>query len=102
MRRSTRSSGVELRGVESAQRCAVVLERGDLGADARGGEVVEQVVVVVDAVAGGDRRMAAREIVEVAVDEARKVGRRLRGRRTDAAGPETERTGKDEKEAGHC
>ena len=61
--------GRQAGGVERLKTCAVALQRGDLGADAGGGKVVEEVVVVVNAIAGGDRRMSAREVVEVAIDE---------------------------------
>jgi hypothetical protein len=57
--------------------------------------------MVVNSVSRGDRRMSSGEIVEVSVDETRKVPRGPCRRRIDVVRAETERAGHDEKEAGH-
>jgi hypothetical protein len=70
MRRSTRSSSVRLVvSIFAERKAALLLELRDFGGDGSRREIVEQVVVAVDAVPGGDRRMAAREVVEIVVDE---------------------------------
>ena len=74
-------------GVERAERRRVATQRLDLRRDAGGREVVEPAVVVVDPVAGGDRRVAPRETVEVAVNESCELRRpsgasRAQGQRT--------------------
>ena len=71
MRRSTRSSGVR-RLSSNARSCARSRSSAAISAWIAAGEKSSrQVVVIVDAVAGGDRRMPAREVVEVPIDELR-------------------------------
>ena len=80
MRRSTRSSAVSA-AASTASSCA--RERAqprDFRGDGAGGKVLERVVVGVQAVAGGDRWVASRELLEVVVHERGELRRWLRRR----------------------
>jgi hypothetical protein len=65
----------QLGGIEPLELCLVALQRGDLAVDGARREVVEEGVVLVEAVAGGDGGMVPGKVVEVAVDESREGGR---------------------------
>src|SRR5262249_47521620 len=79
---------------------AVLLERRDLRANSLSAEVVDEVVVAVYAVPGGNRRMPSRKVVEIPVDEPGEFfGRRRRAPRAERE--ETEQGGKHENEGSH-
>ncbi len=70
MRRSTRSSGVSAVVSKAARVLASRFSAVISVAIPRRRKVVEQVVVLVQSVSGGDRRVPPREVVEVPVDKS--------------------------------
>ena len=63
-----------------SRKSALLLELRDLCRDRGRRKIVEEVVVGVNAVSGGDRRMTSRKIVEIPVDKSgERVGRRRCG-----------------------
>jgi hypothetical protein len=64
------------RGIDRIQSMPKLAQPLDFRGNARGGEIFECGIGRVNAVARGDRGMAARELIEVLVDERRELWRR--------------------------
>ena len=85
--------GSQLLRIEGAKLNGIRFERLDLRRDPGGREVVQPVVVIVNAIARRDRRVPPREVVEILVHEARELAPILGGN-AEAARPRAKRAGK--------
>ena len=81
---------------ERAQSGTFALERSYLATDRTGGEIVEEFVVLVDAIPRRDGGVAAREAVEVAIDESRELVRLGSRRGSERQKPDPGQRGVDE------